>query len=334
MMAKRIISTGEAMKILVCGAGVIGTLYAARLQETGHQVTVLARGSRLTDIQRHGLALENVVNGARSTIRAATVENLRPEDSYDMALVSVRRDQLPGIMPHLAANRNIPTLLFMLNNPLGSAQLTGDLGKDRVLLGFPGAGGTREGHVVRYAMIAQQPTTVGEPGGMHTSRPRALAEMLRAAGFRTHIDSDMDGWLSTHAFFVTSVSGAIYLAGGDCKQLSRNQTLLNLMVRGAREGFHAVRTLGRSVHPPGLSILFSRLPALVAVYYWRRFFSNRMAEYVFGQHVRSAAVEMQTLAAECRVLLAQSHVPAPALNELYQAIDHYAAEHGGKVLAW
>jgi 2-dehydropantoate 2-reductase len=34
------------MKILVYGAGVIGTLYAARLQEAGRQVTVLARGGR------------------------------------------------------------------------------------------------------------------------------------------------------------------------------------------------------------------------------------------------------------------------------------------------
>jgi 2-dehydropantoate 2-reductase len=32
------------VKILVYGAGVIGTLYAARLQEGGHRVTVVARG--------------------------------------------------------------------------------------------------------------------------------------------------------------------------------------------------------------------------------------------------------------------------------------------------
>jgi hypothetical protein len=54
------------MKILVFGAGVIGTLYAARLQEAGHRVTILARSSRLADIRRHGLVLEDVVSGARS----------------------------------------------------------------------------------------------------------------------------------------------------------------------------------------------------------------------------------------------------------------------------
>ena len=33
------------MRILVYGAGVIGSLYAAKLQAAGQEVTVLARGS-------------------------------------------------------------------------------------------------------------------------------------------------------------------------------------------------------------------------------------------------------------------------------------------------
>jgi len=315
------------MTILVYGAGVIGTLYAARLQAAEHEVTVLARSSRLADIQCHGLVLEDVVSGVQSITRPATVERLCAEDKYDLALISVRRDQLPSIMPDIAANANIPIVLFMLNNPLGSASLASALGVDRVLLGFPGAGGTLEGHVVRYAMIAQQPTTVGEPTGMHTTRPQALVKMLRAAGFRTRRDSDMDAWLGAHAFFVTSVSGAIYLAGGDCTKLSRSQPLLKLMVRGTREGFNALRALGHPIHPLALKVLFTDLPAQAAVYYWRHFFSNRMAEFVFARHARCASVEMRTLASECRVLLARSGFPAPALGELYRAIDDYAAAY-------
>lgn len=315
------------MKILVYGAGVIGTLYAARLQAAGHQVTVLARSSRLVDIQRYGLVMKDVVSGIQSITRVATVEKLNAEDEYDMALIAVRRDQLPGAMPDIVANRNIPLVLFMLNNPSGSAPLVGALGVDRVVLGFPGAGGTLEGHVVHYAMIAQQPTTVGEPARMYTARPRALVKMLRAAGFRTRRDSDMDAWLVAHAFFVTSVSGAMYLAGGDCMQLSRNQALLKLMVRGVREGFDAVGALGHPIHPLALRVLFTYLPARAAVCYWRHFFSNRMAEYVFARHARCASVEMRTLAGECRVLLVKSGFPAPALSELYSAIDGYAAPY-------
>lgn len=315
------------MNILVYGAGVIGTLYAARLQEAGHQVTVLARSSRLAEIQRHGLVLEDVVSRAASITHVAIANQLRAEDSYDMALVAVWRDQLSDIMPDLTANRNIPTVLFMLNNPLGSAELVGALGADRVLLGFPGAGGALEDHVVHYVMIAQQPTTLGEPNGKQTAGLCSTAKALRASGFRTRIDSDMDAWLRSHAFFVTSVSGAIYLAGGDCARLSRSQTLLKLMVSGVREGFHAVRALGGPIHPFALNVLFTWLPRPFAVHYWHRFFSNSLAEYVFARHVRHATGEMRTLAAECRLLLGRSGIAASALNQLYRAIDDYAAAH-------
>jgi ketopantoate reductase len=50
------------MKILVFGAAVIGTLYAARLQEVGHRETILARSLRLADIRRYDLVLADIVS--------------------------------------------------------------------------------------------------------------------------------------------------------------------------------------------------------------------------------------------------------------------------------
>jgi 2-dehydropantoate 2-reductase len=317
--------TGRPMKILVCGAGVIGTLYAARLQEAGHHVTVLARGSRRADIQRHGLVLEDIVTGARSVARVSVTGQFLAEDSYDMVLVTVRRDQLSGILPDLALNRNTPSVLFMLNNPSGSSALIEALGPCRVMLGFPGAGGTMEGYVVYYRMISQQPTTIGEPNGKKTARLQTLFQTLRACGFRVRIDNDMDAWLTSHAFFVTSVSGAIYLAGGDCRRLSRSPSLVKLMVDGVHQGFRVVRALGRPVHPLALNVLFTWLPQPFAVHYWRRYFSQQTAEFVFARHARHASAEMQMLAMDCRLLFDKTGGPAPSLVRLYSAIDDYVS---------
>ncbi len=309
------------MKILVYGAGVIGTLYAARLFESGHRVTVLARGTRLADIRRHGLVLEDFVSGSRSVTQVETTGRLGPDDPYDVTLVMVRRDQVASAMPELIANRRIPTLLFMLNNPTGTASLVKALGQERVLLGFPGAGGAREGHVVRYALIAQQPTTLGETGGRRTVRLRQLAAAFHTAGFPVRISGDMEGWLKAHAFFVTAVSGAIYLAGGDCRRLSKDASLLALMTTGVREGFAAVRALGHTVAPFPLRVLLTWLPQAFAIYYWRRFFATEMAEQVFGQHARAASGEMRAVASDCRLMLEMSGVEASALPQLYHAID-------------
>ena len=56
----------------------------------------------------------------------------------------------------------------------------------------------------------------------------------------------MDTWLKAHAFFVTAVSGAIYMAGGDCHRLSEDKATVVLMAKGVREGYAAVWALGLS----------------------------------------------------------------------------------------
>jgi 2-dehydropantoate 2-reductase len=42
-------------RLLVFGAGVIGSLYALRFFQSGMDVTLLARGNRLTELQKNGL---------------------------------------------------------------------------------------------------------------------------------------------------------------------------------------------------------------------------------------------------------------------------------------
>ena len=81
------------MKIIVYGAGVIGTLYAAKLQEGGHRVTVLARGERLVDIRRY-FGASGHCEWRPIDMRVDTTERLDPDDQYDIALISVRRDNL------------------------------------------------------------------------------------------------------------------------------------------------------------------------------------------------------------------------------------------------
>ncbi len=51
------------MDILIYGAGVVGSVYAARLQEAGHNVSLLARGQRTVSLRTHGIQLEDASIG-------------------------------------------------------------------------------------------------------------------------------------------------------------------------------------------------------------------------------------------------------------------------------
>ena len=62
------------MKILVYGAGVIGSVYASHLQRGGHDVALLTRGKRLTELREHGVVLEVAKTGRRIEVRVPVVE--------------------------------------------------------------------------------------------------------------------------------------------------------------------------------------------------------------------------------------------------------------------
>ena len=82
------------MKILVFGAGVLGSMYAAKLKEAGHDVKILARGGRLEQVRAHGLVLADAARRPLSVVPVEVVDRLEPEDSYDWILVLVRMNQL------------------------------------------------------------------------------------------------------------------------------------------------------------------------------------------------------------------------------------------------
>jgi threonine dehydrogenase-like Zn-dependent dehydrogenase len=107
------------MKILVYGAGVIGSLYAARLREAGQEVSILARGQRLADLREHGIVLEGAITGHRTTTHVGAVQQLAPEDTCDLVIVAVPKNHVSEVLPALAANRHMPNVLFMGNNAAG-----------------------------------------------------------------------------------------------------------------------------------------------------------------------------------------------------------------------
>ncbi len=315
------------MRILIYGAGVQGSLYAARLHEHGHEVSLLARGQRLVDLRAHGVILQDMATGRHTMTPVPVVDRLDPADMYDLAIVPVRREQVGAILPILAAADCIPTILFMHNHAGGSDALVAAVGRERVLLGFPGASGRRQGPAIEYITIPQQPTTLGELDGQATPRATAIAAALRGAGFRVAISRDMDAWLKTHAVLVTAVSGALYLADGDNERLARTPDAVALFASGVREGFGALRALGIPPPPRSLQAIFGWLPNRITVAYWRRLFGSPQGETYFAWHARTAWEEGKALADEVQALVRSSGHATPAFDQLGAAIDAYAAAH-------
>ena len=80
------------MKVLVVGAGVVGTVYGAHLAAAGNAVSVLRHGPRTDDVAAGGLRAREVTGGGLAEAGAAVVPDA--SGNYDIVLVAVRRDQL------------------------------------------------------------------------------------------------------------------------------------------------------------------------------------------------------------------------------------------------
>lgn len=308
------------MNILVYGAGVIGSVYAARLQEAGYHVTLLARGQRAVSLQNQGILLEDASTGQRTTTRVSVIDHLAPTDCYDMVLVTVRMDQLTSVLPFLAANHQIPIMLFMLNNPAGMQPLE-ILEPHRVILGFPSVGGTRQGDVIRYILIRQQQTTIGEVDGHVTPRLQDLATAFLKAGFSVTFSPDMQAWLKTHAIFVSCVSAALATVEGDSVRLGHTHKSVVMMVKAIREGFNALQAQGTRVSPFNLRLIFLGMPTWFAVLYWQHAFQTTLGTLGMAPHARVAHDEMHQVAKDIIAQLRTSSVPMPTLKHLLTFLD-------------
>lgn len=79
-------------KILIIGAGVIGSLYGGLLARKGNDVTFLARKNRLTELTKHGLILKWVKSGKEEKITGfEVIESLSETDEYDFIFVFQQR---------------------------------------------------------------------------------------------------------------------------------------------------------------------------------------------------------------------------------------------------
>jgi 2-dehydropantoate 2-reductase len=309
------------LRVLFYGAGVIGSLYAARLSDSGQDVSILARGDRLAAIKQHGIVLEDVLSGRRTGTSMNVVERLSPEDSYDLVIVCVGKHQLPSVLPALEENRRVPNILFMLNNAEGLEKLLGPMGRGRVLGGFPGAGGSLDQGTVKYLMIRQQPTVLGEPTGRSTPRLKEIEAAFKKAGFPVDMTGNIDAWLKTHAIFITCIESAIYLSGGDNQKLAMSSASLTEMVDGVREGFRVLQSLKTPVTPLKLKIMFMWMPKRYPIGYWRRELQGKLGEYSLAAHTRASIGEVKELVEEVRELVRSASVPTPAMTRLYGWVD-------------
>lgn len=270
------------LRIAVLGAGVIGSVYAARLADAGHRVTLVARGRRLKRLRANGLWVRTSRGIVTADVTLTDLGEGIPE--VDMLIIAVRTTQLPSLLDPIASS-SAPIVAFLQHLGPYSEDVTTKVGKDRGVIAFPGIGGfmTDDG-VVEYVEIDAQPTTIDAT----VPNARPVASAIALTGMRTATEQDMAAWLATHEVFVACLGAGILACGGDSVALARHRPTLRQTIQGVYEGFSALETGGMIVTPRALRMLFVRMPRWFAAAYWRRALKGPIGTVALAPHIRAS----------------------------------------------
>ncbi len=276
------------MRVLIYGAGVIGSLYAVLLAEAGIETAVYARGKRLESLQKYGLQYKK---GNRiRTVRVPILAELKPSDRYDYILLAVREHQLLTALDELRENIS-PTIVTMANSLDSYDDWERICGKGRILPAFPGAGGGFDGEVLDAALTPRiiQPTTIGRTDG----RERKLSALFRKAGIPCQIVEDMHAWQICHLAMVVPIADAYY-ASADPENAGRDRKLMRKTAVQIRRNMKYISSNGMRLSPAKMNLLRycpSAVTSVILGLVFRSDFGNRF----MYQHSMKAPDEMRNL---------------------------------------
>lgn len=198
------------MKILIYGAGVIGSLYAVLFSKNkAADVSIYARGKRLEELCNHGLRYCD--KGLVKTCDVRIVDTVKDDDTYDYIFLTVRENQLYKALEELRGYRS-HNIVTMVNSLDDYRKWENICGKGRIIPAFPGAGGSIDEGILNAGLTPAliQPTTLGEISGRKTKRTSQLSRLFHNSHIPYQIVPDMHLWQLCHLAMVVPIADAYY----------------------------------------------------------------------------------------------------------------------------
>jgi 2-dehydropantoate 2-reductase len=249
---------------------------------------------------------------------------LKPDDGYDLVVVLIRKNKLPPVFEILAASPGVKNVLFMGNNALGFAEYVKHLPVEKLIFGFPGAGGGIREQVVHYADREKpngkrRAVTIGEIDGYIRKRTLAIKSLFESAEVPVVLASDIDEWLKYHVALVSPFVGALYKHDCDNYKAAKDKESLRTLVRAAKEGGRVLRALGFRKRPFKFKLMYW-MPEFMSMMGLKGLLNSKFAEVAFAMHAKAARDEMEELAREFHALTESTSIDTPNIDTLRKFI--------------
>ena len=281
------------MRILIYGAGVIGSLYAALFAEAGYDTSIYARGKRLEFLKKNGLLYKKKQNIKRA--ETTILGELPDDDIYDFVLLTVRENQLYEALTELKNNKS-STIVTMVNSLDGYKKWEDIVGTGRILPAFPGAGGSINDDGILDASLTPriiQPTTFAEIAGNKSERTKLFSKILKHAHIPYQKVADMHMWQLCHLAMVVPIADAYYEAACP-KRAGKEWKVMKKTAKRLKRNFYFLRKQKGKLSPWKMNI-FRFLPLPFLTIMLAVTFESSFGDKFMYQHAMKAPDEMREL---------------------------------------
>jgi 2-dehydropantoate 2-reductase len=253
-------------RILVIGAGAVGSWAGARLALSGADVTLVGRGPLAEAARASGLRLSEP-EGERQTEPLPAFESLRDAlaaGSYDLAILAVKAYDTAVALADLRAAPLAPAILSLQNGIGNEEALAEALGADRVIAGAietplsaPSPGAV-VAHRARYR--------VGLAAVGHGAPVATAGAALSRAGLRVDLYDDYRRLKWSKLLLNLPANAACAILDWTPAQLMADPATAQLEARAWQEAFRVMEALGLAPvslagYPlPALAPVVTRLP--------------------------------------------------------------------------
>lgn len=202
-------SSRKGLRIAVLGTGAQGSVLAYKLiAEAGFtEITLIARGTRLEELQKHGLVLKDSKSGEIRRAQPKTVEpSLDPVDSFDVVFCFILTHQLDADLKSSLASSKAKKIMFLSGNLQPLSELVDLVGAERAAFGFcPSIQSWRSGDA--DGSFVYETTSMALP-----ITDFLCAQIWNDAGFATTLLSvkEMQSYLRTQPPFFIGLVALIY----------------------------------------------------------------------------------------------------------------------------
>lgn len=274
-------------RILILGAGVIGSLYALQFRKYGNDVTLLARGKRAEDLQQNGLRYDE--KGTIKSIDINVITKLEDNDVYDVIFVAVRYDQCMEALEVLRNNKS--KVIVTLTNTVSYDEWLSIVGT-RLVPGFPGGGGDlKEGILYGQFVSAVQSTLIGEIDGTTSTRVLEVKELLESAKIKVEVHKNIYAFHISHAAFVAANTNYYTIDGMVDIKTAKSNLILNRVAKDIKHNIALLKQKQIPIADPKTKILGSLPPSFIKNVFRLMLTMEISRDALLGDHAFAARKE-------------------------------------------